>query len=186
MDVSKHEAQESLEAIQQTTAQMRKAIVSGGSPYYVILWGAIWFLGFLSSHFFRNFIQVWIWWILVILGIVFSIYLGIRTSSRIRTRGDRNVGILWMAIMAYTGLLLLIAQPSSEEQGLLLSVTFMMFGYVVMGLWLERAVAWTGLIITALAIVGYYLFFNYYFLWMAFLVGSTLMFSGFYMLRKWK
>ena len=67
-----------------------------------------------------------------------------------------------------------IAQPTSGEQASTLVVTFIMFSYVVVGLWMERVLLWVGLLTTAMTLIGYFVFPGYYNLWMAFLGGGHL------------
>ncbi len=186
MDVSQQEAKESLQAIQDVAAQMRRNVARSGSPYFMVLWGAIWFLGFLTSHFVDEMYLGWIWVPLVLLGSISSAYLGYRFRSRVRSQIDIRFTYLWIAIMAYSAIWMWLAQPRTGAQASVLITCFIMFAYVVIGLWMEPAAAWVGLIVTAFAILVYLLIPEYYFLSMAFLGGGTLMFSGFYILRKWK
>jgi hypothetical protein len=44
---------------------------------------------------------------------------------------------------------------------------------------------WWALLITALALIGYFLFIDIFYLWMAFLVGGGMIFLGLYIRLKW-
>jgi hypothetical protein len=186
MKVSRHEAQESLEAIQQAAAHMRKNIARGGAPFYMILWGAIWFIGFLSNHFVSEDYQGWIWLPLTTIGAILSAYFGYRASLRIRSQGTGRLFLFGLVLLSYSALWLWIARPTSGEQASTLVVTFIMFSYVVVGLWMERVLLWVGLLTTAMTLIGYFVFPGYYNLWMAFLGGGTLAASGLYIQRRWK
>ena len=186
MDVSQLEAKESLQAIQEVAAHMRRNVARSGSPYFMVLWGAIWFLGFLTSHFVDAMYLGWVWMTLVSLGTVSSAYLGYSFRSKVRSEIDIRFTYLWVAIMAYSAVWMWLAQPRTGAQASVLNTCFIMFAYVVIGLWMERVAAWVGLIVTAFAILVYLLIPEYYFLSMAFLGAGTLMLSGFYILRKWK
>ena len=186
MDVSQQEAKESLQAIQEVAAHMRRNVARSGSPYFMVLWGAIWFLGFLTSHFVDAMYLGWVWMTLVSLGTVSSAYLGYSFRSKVRSEIDIRFTYLWVAIMAYSAVWMWLAQPRTGAQASVLNTCFIMFAYVVIGLWMERVAAWVGLIVTAFAILVYLLIPEYYFLSMAFLGAGTLMLSGFYILRKWK
>ncbi|MGD8554546.1 MAG: hypothetical protein PVJ32_03845 [Anaerolineales bacterium] len=186
MDVSREEAKETLAAIQQAAAQMRRTIAHSSSPYYMILWGAIWFVGYICSHFITDILIGWIWLSLTGLGTLASALLGVRIQTRLRTAGDKRYAYLWLSIIAYSILFIWIAKPTVGEQASLLLVIFLMFGYVVMGIWLYRSALWVGLLITSLALIGYYLFLSYFYLWMAFLGGGTLIASGLFILRRWR
>jgi hypothetical protein len=186
MKVTREEAQKSLEDIQLVMARMRRTIAIGGTPYYMILWGAVWFLGYLASHFIHSVLQGWIWVSLVVVGTVLSAYLGFRSGVQVRMQRVAEPWLLAIAIVGYGALWLWVAQPKTPEQISLLIVTFTMFGYVIMGLLVERTAAWVGLLVTFLALVGYYLLREYFNLWMAFLGGGTLMASGAFIMRKWR
>jgi hypothetical protein len=186
MDVSRQEAQESLQVIHEVAAQMRRNVARGGGSYYMVLWGAVWFLGFLTSHLVRDIYQGLVWLTLVFIGIVASAYLGYRFRSKVRSQIDVRFAQFWFAIIAYSAVWMWLAQPKTGEQASVLITSFMMFAYVVVGLWIERTAAWVGLIVTVFALMSYVLIPDYYFLCMAFLGGGTLMLSGFYILREWK
>ena len=186
MNVSRHEAQESLETIQQVATQMRKNIARGGAPFHMILWGVIWFLGFLSNHFVSDDYQGWIWLPLTTIGTILSAYVSYRASLRFRPQGAGRISLFGLVIIGYSVLWLWIANPTSGEQASTLVVTFIMFSYVVVGLWMERVLLWVGLLTTAMTLIGYFVFPGYYNLWMAFLGGGTLAASGFYIQRMWK
>jgi hypothetical protein len=186
MNVSKHEAQEALEAVQQVSDQLRQAIASGSTPYYMILWGAIWFLGYISSYFTRGLLTGWIWLGLTISGSILSFILGMRFRTRMRDNSAARVVYLWISLMAYASLIWWIAAPTRGEQASMLIVIFCMFGYVITGLWMEPTAAWVGVITTVLAAIGYAFFLPVFYLWMAFLGGGTLILSGIYILRRWK
>ncbi len=186
MNISRDEAQESLNAIHQVSDQTRKSIARGATPLHLILWGIIWFIGFLASHFIHNQIDGWIWIGLVGVGTLISIYIGSRFSQKVRTPGYTHFYFIPAAFIAYCALIIWVANPSSEQQVSTLIVVFLMFGYVIMGILVERTALWVGLITTALALIGYFLFPAYYNLWMAFLAGGTLTVSGLYIQRRWR
>jgi hypothetical protein len=186
MNVSKRDAQESLEAVQLVSKQLRQAVASGSTPYYMILWGAILLSGYIASHFTTGLLAGWIWLGLTGSGTVLSLIIGIYSRTKMRTGNSRRIMYLWLAIMVYSALFWWIAAPSTREQASLLTVIFFLFGYVVSGLWMEATAAWMGLITTALAVIGYAFFLPYFYLWLGLIVGGTMILSGVYILRRWK
>jgi len=186
MNISRDEAQESLNAIHQVSDQTRKSIARGATPLHLILWGIIWFIGFLASHFIHNHIDGWIWIGLVGVGTLISAYIGFRFGEKVRIPGNKHFFIIPAALIIYCLLLIWVAKPTSEQQASTIIVVFLMFGYVIMGVLIEKAALWVGLITTALALIGYFLFPAYYNLWMAFLAGGTLTVSGLYIQRRWR
>jgi hypothetical protein len=186
MKVSREDAQEALNSIQRVTMQTKRAIASGSSPYYMILWGIIWFLGFISNFFIKGLTGGWVWIGVVGIGIVISITIGVRSSVRIRETTNKRFALLPLAVIAYSLLVIWISQPLTGEQISVIIVLFAMLGYVIMGILFEPAAIWVGTITTGLALIGYFLLLPYYNLWMAFLSGGTLVAGGLYILRKWK
>src|SRR5215831_9949448 len=81
MNVTPEEAQAALENIQYTTRKTR-SILNMWS-YYLLLWGVVWTIGFLTSQFQRQ-LSVWIWIIMVTIGIAGSIVLGVTQGRRMR------------------------------------------------------------------------------------------------------
>lgn len=185
MNVSVDEARKALAIADEVRARTRKAIRLGGGAYFLVLWGAIWFVGFLGSQFMPGRQAGLLWVVLDILGFGGSIYLTTRLGRRVRDPESWKVGALWIALVGYGALWIWLAAPASSVQIGVLLVSFAMFGYVVMGLWLDLAFLWIGLLATALAVVAYLFFPQFLGLWMSLLGGGTLLGSGLYILRRW-
>lgn len=186
MNVSRDDAQEALDSIQQITVQTRRVIASGNAPYYMILWGIIWFLGFLLNFFITGETGGWIWISLVSVGTLISIFLGFRVSLKVRLPGSKRFTILPAVIIVYALLVIWISQPLSGEQVSVIVVLFAMLGYVIMGILVEPVALWVGITTTLLALIGFFILRPYYNLWMAFLSGGILVAGGLYILRKWR
>jgi hypothetical protein len=185
MQLSRDEAQEALLAVRTVTDQVRQRIGGGSTPSYMILWGGVWFLGFLGSHFVGGKGAGWLWLGLSLVGAGLSAYIGFRSGTQVRSPGSARISLGALASIGFCLLWLWILQPASEAQASLFIVTFAMFGYVLLGLWVERTATFVGLLVTALALLGYFLFRPFFNLWMAFLGGGTLMVSGLYTRRSW-
>jgi hypothetical protein len=186
MNITRDDAQNALESIQQVTLHTKRAIASGSAPYQMILWGIIWFLGFLSEYFIIGINAGWIWLGLVIVGAILSSIIGFRASSRVRLAGNKRFAFLPVGIITYAFLVVWISQPMSGEQISVTIVLFAMLGYVIMGILIEPVAIWVGIITTILTLIGFFLFLPYYNIWMAFLSGGTLVAGGCYILRKWR
>ena len=186
MEVTRDEAQESLAAVQQVMAQTRRAIAGGGA-FYMIIWGVVWFLGFLASQYIHTILLGWIWLALDTAGGFATWWIGRQMDRRVRTPFGSRLGWFWIALIGYTILWIGIAWPLEPTRAALMVSTTAMFGYVVMGLWLgTAAVAGVGLAVTALALLGFFLLPTYFALWMAFLGGGALIGSGLYISRSWR
>jgi len=188
MMLSHEEAQQSLEVIERTLAQTRRALAYGGAPYYLLLWGAIWLVGFLVEQFATPKVSGWTWLGLDVFGGALSFWIGYRQSLRVRSRTlGANIGLFWLALIGYGSLWLWLASPTSGAQVSLMITLFAMFGYVVMGLWLrDRGPTWLGLGISGLSLAAYLIVPQWFFLVMGLLGGGTLILSGWWMLARWR
>ncbi len=186
--ISRNEAQSTLETIEQIQRQTRRALAHGGGPFYMMLWGAIWFLGYLANQFLSEQLAGYIWMFLVSLGMIASIAIGWRHARRLRhPTHDARIGLFWLAWIIYSSLIIWLTGAQTDATLLSLIIAlFAMFGYVVMGLWLWRPLAWIGIAVTVIAVGAYLLLPDYVDLVMALLGGGTLFVSGLYIYRSWR
>jgi hypothetical protein len=190
MQISPTEAEEALAAIGAMKKRMRHAVAIGGGHYFLILWGVIWFLGFLGSHFFANKSAGYIWMALDIAGALGSWGLGVLLSRRVRSTNTSattgRIGFFWLALFAYCALTVWIAWPLAGKQLAMLIVIFAMLGWIAMGFLLSYSLVRLAVLITALAFGSYYLLPHYFYLCMAFLGGGTMIGSGLYIRFRWQ
>ncbi len=188
-NISAKEAIEALEAVREVERRTRGAIAAAGGGQIVTVWGAVWFVGFLSSHFLGGALLSWLWLFLDLVGIVATVWLVSRLGRRVRGAvgpvGSR-IGGLWLAIAGYTLLWLVLASPLTGRQIGALSSSAAMLGYVIMGLWLDRVFLWLGLVVTALIVAGYFLFPTIFGIWMALFGGGALIVAGLRIQRRWR
>ena len=184
MGITQEEALASLEAVKQVNRHLRRSISGGAAPYYLLLWGIVWFVGFIADQFLPPSIAGWIWMGMGVTVGLLSAILGARFHAKVRTPITRRISLLWLAIFAFGALWIWVAQPLERNQVSIMVVTVVMFGYVVMGLWFGGILTWVGLGVTALALIGYFFLPEWFSLWMAFLGGGTLFFSGVHLLRQ--
>ncbi len=64
-------------------------------------------------------------------------------------------------------------------------IMFVMTGWAAMSLLLSFAPVWPGLIIMALALIGYFLLPGIFYLWMAVLGGGGMIALGLYIRSRW-
>jgi hypothetical protein len=55
-------------------------------------------------------------------------------------------------------------------------ILFIMIGQLAMGMLISFSAFWWALLITVLALIGYFLFIDIFYLWMALLVGGGMIF----------
>jgi hypothetical protein len=194
MDISKDDAQESLNQIQTTIACTRKAIASGQAGNILMLWGLIWIAGFVGTYFFLA--RVWqIWFGLGGTGIVATFLIcwrhyryGRPTKSPASDKLGWRIFWFWTLLYAYLFIWISILRPYNGLQLNAFLCTAIMFAYVVMGLWFKQYfMVWLGLAVTAVTLVGFYLIDPaYYCLWMAPAGGGALLVTGLYISLRWR
>ena len=200
MNISKQEAQDSLNEIHSVIDQTRKAIAHGASSNILILWGVIWVIGYSGTQFFPKWGGL-IWMPLVFIGAIGSWMLGSRRNrSAVRNANGGKIGAFWMVLFAYAGLWLMLLhpghlprgtewasyQPLDDRQIGAFLATVPMFAYVAGGLWFGRFFVWLGAIVTALTVIGFFLLPDWFNLWMAFTGGGSLIASGLFIRNCWK
>ncbi|MCX5752317.1 MAG: hypothetical protein NTW97_01590 [Candidatus Krumholzibacteria bacterium] len=170
--------------------RMRNAVTNGGAQYYLILWGVIWFLGFLGSHFLPDSTAGHVWMVLDIIGALGSWGLGVFMSRRVRNASvsatSGRIGLFWLALFAYCMLAVWIAWPLDSRQLAMFLIIFAMFGWIAMGFLLSYSLVTLALFITALAFGSYYLLPHLFYLCMALLGGGTMIGSGLYIRFRWR
>ena len=181
-----NEAQIALDQIRSAADQTRRAVARSGTGWIFVIWGTVWFTGYLGSQFLPGPAAGVLWLVLDSLGGVATAIVGVRAGRRVRTANGWRVAGLWLALMAYVGLLVWIAWPMPPDRTILFITVAVSFGYVSVGLWLSPVLLWAGLSLTVLALLGWWLVPAYLGYWIAFLGGGGLIGLGVYILRARK
>lgn len=188
MNISPEEAQEALDNIRQTTTKAHG--ISHFWAYYTLLWGIIWFAGFLASQWQPSYIG-WIWGALVVIGMVGSALPGMTQGGRMRSApGSRTALIgtqpgIFNGVLYGFAILWLIIFPLTPHQIAMLWVTIVMFSTIIAGAWMRLPFSiGLGVGITALSVLGYYLLPSYFYLWEAVFAGLPLVAVSVYYLRQ--
>ncbi len=189
MNISPNEAEEALEAIQRMTQKTRRSIASSGAYIFLILTGIIWLVGFLSTQFLSKEITAYIWTGMSIIGTALSILVGTRMGRRVRSQSvnasAKRAVIFWLLLVCFCIATIAIARPTDGKQITMFIILFIMIGQLAMGLLLSFSSVWWAVPITALALVGYFLFPNIFYLWMGILVGGGMIVLGLYIRSRW-
>jgi len=189
MNISPDEAEETLAAIQQITQKTRHAIASSGTFITLIVTGIVWLVGFLATQFLSGAIVAYIWTGMSILGGILGTLLGFRMAPRVRNPSAgvaaKRAGTFWLLLILYAIVIILIARPEDGKQATLFIVLFIMIGQLSMGMLISFSSVWWALPITALALVGYFLLPDYFYLWMAILGGGGMIAFGLYIRSRW-
>ena len=189
MNISPVEAEEALDAIRTVVQKTRRAISDSGAYAFLIVWGFVWLFGFLNSHFMPNNIAGYIWMGLDILGGLISAVIGARMNRNVRSPSSvdsgKRIAWFWMLLFLYCTAAIAVAWPIDGKKLAMFIIFFVIIGWMAMGLLLSFTSIWLGLVITALALISYFLFPDIFYLLMAFLGGGGMIASGVYIRVKW-
>ncbi len=191
MEINRAEAEASLGEIKQAMADTRAAISTGIASPILMIWGVIWALAFGASYVWPD-RQGQFWLVGDSVGLLGTMAAVLAKNRRETMHSERG---RWMAVRLFWFAILLCAygfawgwlmKPQDGRQIAAFIVMLVMFGYVVLGLWLESAfLLILGLAVTVLTIAGYLLLRETFDLWMAIAGGGALFVSGLYMRLKW-
>ena len=189
MNISPNEAEEALAAIQDMAQKTRHSIASSGVHNSLIVTGMVWLVGFICTQFIPQEITAYIWVGISVLGSIAATVLGIRSSKRVRipTAGAtaKRIGTIWLLLAVYCLAAIAVTWPIDGKQLTVLIILFVMTGWLVMSLLLSFASVWPGLIVIALALLGYFLRPGIFYLWMGILGGGGMIALGLYIRLRW-
>jgi len=177
-------ALDDLKAIRQVMERTRRA-TGGHGGWFMVLWGAVWFVGFLGNQFLPQEASGWLWLVLDVAGAVGSIWLGVRMGHRggVRSSIWQPILLWWLVLVAFDGLLVwLFHLDAGPDLALLITLT-MALGYVQFGLFTHWAISVIGALIAALAVGAALLLPEYFCLAQAILGGGLLMGSGLWLVH---
>lgn len=189
MKISPEEAEETLATIQEMMKKSRHSFASSGAYIFLIVTGAIWLVGFLATQFLTGEIIAYIWIGMSVFGIALSILLGMRMGPRVRgpstATSTKRAGIFWLLLVFFGIAVIAVARPTDGKQITMFVILFIMIGQLAMGLLLSFSSVWWALPIAALALIGYFLLPDFFYLWMAILVGGGMIILGLYIRLRW-
>ena len=198
MDIEKDEARSTLDNVNALILSTKQQLAHGPAGVLLIVWGLIWFVCFLGVHLQPRLVN----WLPPLGCGVGMAALWICRRFRVETRGeprpgDGRIGIAWLVLTAYAVLWMVIlhpqrpANPSVSETVnainciLAFFASAGMFGYVIMGLWFGRFWVILGVTVTLLIVFGLFALPQWFLVWMAFVGGGALIFSGVMVKRLW-
>lgn len=186
MNVSPEEARDALHAVREVELRARRAIALAGVGPILMVWGVVWLVGNLGSTLLTGSEKGTLWLVVNSVGVLATIFVVSRLTRRVRNPIGPRIGLLWLFLFAYGAMWIWMARPASAIEIGFLATTIAMFGYVILGLWLDKLFMWIGLGVTALTITLYLLMPGSFELWMGILGGGALLLSGVYIHRNWR
>jgi hypothetical protein len=189
MKISTSDAEEALAAIQVIMQKARRSISSSGAYAFFIIWGMVWLIGFLGNQFLPVTIIRYIWLGIDLLGGLASWVIGSRMNRNVRPAAGavqgKRIAWFWILLCLYAVAAIGVAWPLDVKQIALFIILFVLTGWMAMNLLFSFGSAWPTLAITALALAGYFLAPDYFYLLMAILGGGGLIVFGLYIRSRW-
>lgn len=183
--MERNRAEDDLRAIRQIMERTRGATSRGGGRI-MLLWGGIWFVGFLCSQFVPVDAAVgWIWIVLNALGLGGTIWLLLRMQGeRVKSSIWRPILLWWISLFAFDGLVLWLFGINTGRDLVLLLLLSVALGYAQFGLFTHWIISVTGVFVAAMTVVTALLLPDYFFLAMGILGGGTLVGTGLWLVRR--
>jgi hypothetical protein len=189
MNISHNEAEEALAAIQTMTQKTRHSIASGSAYISLIITGIVWLIGFTATQFLTAPLIVWIWIVTSIVGSALATFMGIRTGKRVRVASSAVTGkrilTFWVLLVLFAAAIIAVAHPTEGKQITLIIILFAMIGQMGMGLLLSFSATWWTVPVAAVALLGYFLASDWFYLWMGLLGGGVMIVLGLYIRFRW-
>ena len=181
MPISHDDAAEALREIDRT--QQRSTVRYGyrAAAPQLIVWGVVWAAGY-SADYFRPEWR-WTWPVLIIIAMALSFWFGARDKSASAEEGWRYAAS-FLAIAVFIGALFSVMQPLSKMQVGAFFPLLVGLLYAIMGIWTRGTrMLIAGGAMTALTLVGYFVFREHFMLWMAVVGGGGLILGGLWLSR---
>lgn len=189
MKLTPNEAEEALAAIQSVTLRTRRSITYSGTYIFLILTGIVWLVGYLATQFLTGAVVIYIWVGISILCSALSFPLGRRMRKRMRGPSTNvytnRIIVFWLLLFLFGAAVIAVAQPTDGKQVSLLVILFIMIGQMSMGMLLSFSSVWWTVPIAALALIGYFLLPEFFYLWMGILGGGGMIALGLYIRLRW-
>jgi hypothetical protein len=196
---SRDEARATLAAIDATRAEARRNI--GGSEFgpNMIWCGLLWIVVFAYVQFLPG--PVYLLWVLAAAFVVAFVVMKKLRPSPVKEAPDWRVAALVLVILGYAEIFWVLLQPQGLPKNLpsadvvmgarkfaAYAVIVSLFLNVIMGLTVRpsRFFVVLGLLLTAVVLVGYYFFSDWFMLWMSVVGGGTFILSGIFIRKFWK
>ncbi|HEX4207316.1 MAG TPA: hypothetical protein VHZ51_24575 [Ktedonobacteraceae bacterium] len=188
MNINPEEAQAALYDIQHVTTKTQGMLNIWS--YYMLLWGLVWAFGFLATQL-QPQLVIWILVAMLLVGMLGSMILGIIQGARLRpTPGSQaaflgsRLGIFHGVLYCFAVLWLIVFHLSALQVGVLW-ITVTMFGSITAGIWYRNLLSiGSGVGVTIISLLGYYLLPHYFWLWAAVFAGLPLIGISIYYMRQ--
>lgn len=192
MSIPKQQADEALAAVFEADRRVREFQGARDASPFLLLWGALWFLANGIAGLAPRYAGT-AWLVVTAGGAVATVTLAVLQARRRRASGQyttaegaaigRRAAMLGIAVLAFFPATMAVLPPLSPMQTNAYISLFWALVYTASGGWLGMRMFVAGLATVAAVLAGYFLFPQYYSLWMAVVGGGVLMLAGLWLRR---
>jgi hypothetical protein len=150
------EAEVQLALIKQAQAG-QEAVGSREAGWFLLIWGLVWLIGFLTSHFAPASWIIWTWLMLCVMGAALSTVVGLRLGQQVQyAQTGPKLGLFYPVFIGFCLLWLYLVRPESWQETAILTISFLGFAVVLNGILLKvRSLIAAGLVGTVLSTAVY-------------------------------
>ncbi len=154
MGLSPQDALAALNDVEAADARARASQANRAGAPYLILWGAIWVVGYVLSGLLPPHQIGWMWLCVGLAGFA-AMFLLPRRSGDGRAFRGQTVAITTVAIWAFITATYWVMQPTEGDQYLIFPPLMVGLVYALMGSIRRTRIMWVGMAVTALSVIGY-------------------------------
>ena len=179
MSLTSKEAAETLSDVEQAGRRSAQAFGYRKASPHLIMWGAIWALGYSGTDQWPMYSN-WIWGALLVLGCLGGVAIGRQAAIGKGGPHAWRMFALFAVILLFVCATYAIMRPTQGAQ--LAAYPALLTGavYGAVGLWFGFRYVAAGALVIALTLVGYFFLREHIFLWLAFVGGGALILAGFW------
>ena len=177
MPITRDEAAGALNDISQTERRSGEVYGYSKASPHLIIWGAIWIVGYGLSWARPDF--VWTWPVLSLIGVVGSFWIGSRGRAESERPSDWRYLGTFIAVFLFIFALFAVMPPQTNAQAGAFFPLLVALMYALVGIWARGLrLLITGVVLAALTLVGFFYLPAYFLLWMAVVGGGGLILGG--------
>jgi hypothetical protein len=177
-------AMDDLKTIRKIMTRTRQS-AGGEGGWIMVMWGCIWFIGFMSSQFLSPDVAGWVWFVIDALGFIGTVVIARYTGRRNRlTSSVWRAVFLWWFVMIVFDVVIIWMFDISMENVLLLVILTLAFSFIQFGLFSHWVISAMGVLWVLIVTVTTSFAPDYFHLMMGLVGGGSLIGGGLWLVRK--
>jgi hypothetical protein len=180
MGLSPQDALAALNDVEATDARARASQANRAGAPYLLLWGAVWVVGYTLSGLLPGKLIGPTWIVLGLAGFAAMAFLPRRETTSRAYRG-LTIAIMQVAIFAFIGATYWVMRPTQGDQYMVYPALMVGLIYTLMGSLRRTRIMWIGAAVFVLSLIGYAFLRPVLAFWLAAVGGGGLILGGLWM-----